>query len=147
MSPDMDGHVEDRIQALLDGELPDAEAAAVKAHCDGCERCGRALTDLRAVRRVLETDRDASLFRPMWPAVRDGLARRSSPRFGVSFGLATSAAAAGVVLGILLGSPREVPRYPSEVSGTYAEGSFLGDDSVPTLDEIYVDSFGEDGDD
>jgi hypothetical protein len=84
----------------------------------------------------------------MWPAVREGLTKRSSPRFDLPFGLAASAAAAaGVVLGLWLGTPNELPSYELETSDSYAEGSLLGDDFVPTLDEIYVYSFGEEGDD
>jgi anti-sigma factor RsiW len=141
-------HVEDKIQAFLDGELSRSAAEAVRAHCDRCEKCGTALADLRAVDRVLAADSDPSPIRPMWPGVREGIARHRSPRFGLPFGLATSAAAvAGVVLGVLLGAPGDLSNYEPETSDAYAEGSVLGDDSVPTLDEIYVYSFGEDGDD
>jgi anti-sigma factor RsiW len=146
MSGETDGHVEDKLEAMLDGELTRAEASAVRAHCTGCKKCGAALGELEMIDGALEMEREPSPLRPMWPAVREALVHPSVPRFGFSFGLVTSAAAvAGVVLGVLLGSLDELPEHPLEAAETYSVGSYLGDDSVPTLDEIYVASFGEDG--
>jgi anti-sigma factor RsiW len=146
MSRDTDVHVEDKIRKLLDGELPPDEAAAVRAHSALCERCGEALADLKAVYGALKADREPELLRPMWPVVKRGLTPRSLPTFNFSFGLATSvAAAAGVVLGVLLGTFHELPRYTPSSGGTRNVESYLGDDSVPTLDEVYISSFEGEG--
>lgn len=45
--------VRDRLHALLDGELPPAEHAAVLAHVGGCAACGGELDDYRAVGSAL----------------------------------------------------------------------------------------------
>jgi hypothetical protein len=100
------------------------------------------------VRAALKAEDVPLPLRSMWPAVREELKRRSSPGFDLSFGLAASAAAvAGVALGLLLGASGDLPDRMLESSNTYAEGSLLGDESVPTLDEVYVYSFDEEGDD
>jgi len=148
MSREREEHVGDKLQAFLDGELSSSESDSVRAHCAVCSECARSLADLEAVRVALEGDDVPSPLRSMWPAVREELERRSSPGFDLSFGLAASAAAvAGVALGLLLGASGDLPDRMLESSNTYAEGSLLGDESVPTLDEVYVYSFEEDGDD
>ena len=148
MIRDKEEHVRDKIQPFLDGELSSSESDAVRAHCAGCAEFARYLADIEAVRGALEADEVPSPLRSMWPAVKSSLDRRSSRGFDLSFGLAASAAAvAGVALGLLLGASGDLPDRMLESPDTDAEGSLLGDYSVPTLDEVYVYSFEENGDD
>jgi hypothetical protein len=46
-------HADDRLSALLDGELTAAEAAEVRAHVDTCAECATELDDVRAARRAV----------------------------------------------------------------------------------------------
>ena len=97
----MNAHVDDRIAAYLDGELPDREAALVSAHIDTCERCAAALREARVVMQVLEGDPAAEPLASMWPEVESRL-RRRLPVFDLPFAAATAAAlAVGVMLGVL----------------------------------------------
>ena len=45
----MNGHVEDRLSAYLDGELGADEREVVEAHLEGCRACERHLDELRSV--------------------------------------------------------------------------------------------------
>jgi anti-sigma factor RsiW len=138
-------HVEERLQAWLDGELDESESAAVKRHVESCGRCAGALSELRALREAIADDAESQPLRPMWPAVRAAAYPVSRTRFGLSFGLATSlAAAAGLVIGISLGSLGETPVVGVETESEYA-ASMLGSDEILSLDEMYVAAFEEDG--
>jgi len=52
--------VRDRLQALLDDELPIGEFAAVRTHLDACVACGAELEDYRAVGRALRGSVDVT---------------------------------------------------------------------------------------
>ena len=43
----------EKLSALVDGDLSERAAAKVRAHADGCESCRRALTDLETMKRGL----------------------------------------------------------------------------------------------
>ncbi len=129
-------HVDESLQAWLDGELDEAEAHTVRRHVEECDRCSRAVEELRAVRSVLGSDADLAPLRPMWPAVKARMVAETRPRFGLSFGFATSAAAvAGLIIGLALGGNGDVSQ---RTAATGDEESVLGDDALATLDEIYV---------
>lgn len=97
----MSEHIEGRLVAYVDGELSTTEARAVEAHAATCERCSKALAEMRSLAHVLESDTDAEPLAPMWNAVGDRLERRV-PVFDAPFAAATAAALAiGMVIGLL----------------------------------------------
>jgi hypothetical protein len=66
----------ERLSAFVDGELPPAEAAAVRAHASGCAACTAALADLRA---LVTNVRALDVPEPpptLWPAIEGALERR-----------------------------------------------------------------------
>jgi anti-sigma factor RsiW len=139
-------HVDDRLQACLDGELAPDEAAAVRAHCESCPRCARAWRDLTEVWEALGVVSAPQPPRAVWPLVQARLSRRPSRFLRISFALgATAAAVGGLMLGVLLGSAHwsAEERWQQE---TWAEvGSLLADGAEPTLDEIYLAAGLEEG--
>ena len=48
-----DGHPAEELTALLDGELSEEEAGAVRAHVDGCTDCAAELRSLAEVRELV----------------------------------------------------------------------------------------------
>ncbi len=108
----------ERLDAWIDGDLDDAEAAAVKAHVDQCESCQaeqqlaetvvaelRALPEFDVPERVLQTVRKKTLstFAERLRAFFDDLVSRPVPAL---------AAAAAVVLIFLVLSPWSRPTEP-----------------------------------
>jgi len=110
-------YIRSRLGRLLDGELPDQEAAAILAHLAECPACSRAAASLEAI--------DARLGEVPLPPVPTGILERTmaqarlevlAPRAGPGWAaiwrswppaarLAASAAmAAACVLGLLAGS-------------------------------------------
>lgn len=137
-----EGHVIDRIQAFLDGELGEDEAGAIDRHVASCGGCSEELERAKAVRGALSADAEASPLRPMWPAVKSRMYRESRPGFSLSFGFATAvAAAAGLVIGISLGSRGMEP----ESDETVYTGSIMGTEEILSLDQVYVTAFEEGG--
>jgi anti-sigma factor RsiW len=136
----MNRHVEDRIQAWLDGELTAAEARSVEAHVESCERCARAADASRRVMRAIDSLEQARPLAPMWPRVERSLHRGPGLRFDPPFAAATAAAlVAGVMLGVLT-----FDRSPAPIAagGGTAEAEWtIG--SSPTLAEIYLDESSE----
>lgn len=52
----MDGlHAGDALSALVDGQLPASDAAAVRAHVATCDACERELDDVRTARRLVRS--------------------------------------------------------------------------------------------
>lgn len=138
----MDRHPDGKkILALLDGELPATEAAAIREHCDACAGCARLLADHSAVRGMLQAREPARPLRPVWPAVRNRLARPGVPLFRPAFTMAATAAALlGVLLGVLVGS---VGTRTVEPRGAYlwsVVSSHTGGDGGTTLQHIYSSS-------
>ena len=141
-------HVDDKLQAWLDGELSENEGEKIRSHVDSCAQCSRALRETEATLEALRKYEDAVPLRPMWPAVRAGMAAAARPRFGLSFGFVTSAAAAaGLIIGIMLGTPGRSSAPTGENGSEYSVESALEDGAVMTLDEMYVSAFSEDGED
>lgn len=139
-------HIDGKLQAWLDGELPRAEGEELERHVEGCARCAEAVEEAKAVLEALRSDADAEPIHSMWPAVRAAIAPAEARRFGFAFGLATSlAAAAGLIIGIALGSSGDLSQSPAAVDSGYSEASLMGDDSLTSLDEIYVSAFEENG--
>jgi anti-sigma factor RsiW len=136
-------HIDDRLQAWLDGELPRAEAEELGRHVEKCARCSQSLEDSKAVVEALRSDRDAEPLRHMWPAVRARIVPSARRRIGFAFGLATSlAAAAGLVIGIMLGASGGT-QPATTASSQYSETSLLGGETLASLDDIYVSAFEE----
>jgi anti-sigma factor RsiW len=87
------GRCADLLSALVDGELPAAEAKAVESHCAACAECGNTLARLRlltattAKMRVAEPPRDFArgvMARVEGNARRRPLASRSPRRWPCS---------------------------------------------------------------
>jgi Putative zinc-finger len=106
------------LSALVDGDLPAAEAQAVRAHGAGCAACTAALADLSAL--VLAA---RALDRPeppptLWPAVAGELERRERPwwmtlrLFGTG-ALAGAAAVSLVALGLASWRAHRTPVFPA----------------------------------
>jgi anti-sigma factor RsiW len=108
----------ERLDAWIDGDLDDAEAAAVKAHVDQCESCQaeqqlaetvvaelRALPEFDVPERVLQTVRKKTLstFAERLRAFFDDLVSRPVPALAV---------VAAVVLVFLVLSPWSRPTEP-----------------------------------
>ena len=96
--------VQARLGAYLDGELPEAEAAAIAAHLKGCAACAASLDRLRAVRAAvrneLATYRAPDTLRMrVRDAVRDAAPAVSTPRTPVWSWLAVAAAVVLAVAG------------------------------------------------
>lgn len=147
-------HVEHRLQACIDGELDPREAAAVRAHCISCPRCGRALAELEVVGRALDgyghaldAARPAAASASLWPLIEARLRRedrwrrttgrpRLRPAFALGAGLAI---AAGLMLGLRLGHAPLPGVTASDAGVAFLEtGSLLDGDGATTLDEVYL---------
>jgi hypothetical protein len=90
------------LSAFADGSLPPARAAVQRAHVEACRQCGRAVEELRAVRRLLASLGTAEALRAFRVVEPSG--QRVRPRMGGAFGAfaGTAAAAAVVVFGVLV---------------------------------------------
>lgn len=104
-------HVEDRIEAMLNGELARDEDRLVRDHCAACVDCRKNLERSLEVRRLLELYPPLVPSVSLWPAVSLRLARERAPlyRFAATMALA-ACAVAGVSLGVYLGQPDASPR-------------------------------------
>ena len=60
-------HVHELIQAYVDGELPAAEAQAVREHCRRCEECAAALREAEVLWSRVEEGAAPELRRSLWP--------------------------------------------------------------------------------
>ncbi|MFO7652812.1 MAG: zf-HC2 domain-containing protein [Candidatus Krumholzibacteriia bacterium] len=112
-------HVRHRLQAYVDGELPESERTAVERHCEGCAGCRAGLAELAALWNRVEAARlpEPTGTPGLWSRVRPGAggdadhgrsagrrpdrAGRRSPR--LHWGFSGAALAAGVALGLLVG--------------------------------------------
>src|SRR6188768_2005683 len=96
----------ERLSAFVDGDLPAAEAAALRAHAATCPPCTKVIVDLRA---MVASARSLDVPEPpptLWPSIAGALDRRE--RFGwlsISnwrpFAVGALAGAVAVVLVIL----------------------------------------------
>ena len=98
-------YVCERLSAWLDGELTEAERAAVAAHLEACSGCRRELAQLSALDAALE-----SLSAPVPPLVAERvLARIGRPR---RRGWRSLALAASLIMVIVLGGTMARDFYP-----------------------------------
>jgi anti-sigma factor RsiW len=125
------GHQAEELTALLDGELGEDEAAAVRSHLERCQRCAQELRSLGAVRDLIRQlpaielpggFYDQPLTRGAGvgaPVVTVGSARRRR--------LALAALSAAAALAVVATLPEErrgpVPPVPSLARGPAPSGS------------------------
>lgn len=149
MSEQRDSHVEDRIQACLDGELSPREEAKIHAHMKNCEACTAIWTESVGVCEILSADHAGDPIRPVWPSVRRRLREERSSRTGIAFRLGASfAAAAGLLIGLYMGSID----LSGGIAGTETDketwsefGSLLGMESDGSLDNLFLSADDEEG--
>lgn len=85
------------LSAYFDDELDPAEAAAVKAHVDGCARCRAELDKMRGLRNALNRTGEAAL--PERRLLQDLMRALSQPESQKSGGLTTGERGPGVTRG------------------------------------------------
>ncbi|HEV7888601.1 MAG TPA: zf-HC2 domain-containing protein [Acidimicrobiales bacterium] len=129
---DAAGHLTDELSALLDGELADHEAVAVRAHLSRCAFC---TSELAAV------DRTRSLVRELPPVDPPGVLRLPAPRTVRRGPLAAVAAAAAAAAAAVLvqWAPADHPVSPKvatlvevhATSGVNQEPTQLAPAAVP----------------
>jgi anti-sigma factor RsiW len=139
MAPGFEGHLGDRLSALLDGELRPDEVAAARAHLAGCATCAAELEAVDAARDVV---RSMPLVEPP-PGFLDGLVPPLPPvvplrrrnRSAVLSAVA-SVAASLVVLAMGAGSVQSLfePSVPGAVDDHVATAAAL-DLGGPSLRE------------
>ena len=138
-------HCEDKIKACIDGELPSAEAEAVRTHCRLCASCARVWAQIEAVHRVLSDVCPIEEPESIWPQVAarlrgTGLRSRRRPLLQPAFALgAAVAVVAGLAAGLVLG-PGRAGSESDDAAGTayLTDGSLLADEVATTLDEVYL---------
>jgi anti-sigma factor RsiW len=81
-------HPHERLNALLDGELPPAEAAALSAHLAACGDCLRTLRELAGLRADIAglESAEAAALAPVWRACRDSGVGRGDHLGGLAKG-------------------------------------------------------------
>ncbi len=126
------------LQEFLDGELPAADAAVVRAHIAGCAPCTAALADLR----VVQSEADAIVSRldldpPLHPPVKAANdARRTGTPSLRLLGLAASAVLVAGTSWVLWRSPAVQPL------GTRDESAPAPVQSVPAREQQEVPAVG-----
>ena len=111
------------LSAEVDGELAELEAAAVRSHLDGCDKCRVRRSELLLLQGAV---RDASVV----PAASDGLktrlwatVRQRRRAFALRLGVGLAAAAAVVVLLLPLVQSKDViPELVGDHLGTTVKG-------------------------
>ena len=108
-------HPAEALSALVDGELPADERAAVAAHVERCPECSE---ELRAVRAVRDALRALPAVEPP-PGFLDrlvaDLARRGTPRRRLALTGTAAVVAAAALLVVLVPSVTGLGRYRPEV--------------------------------
>ncbi len=136
-------HVEDRIQAMLDGELNDREALPVREHCDVCSSCRGALEESLAVREMLSRDASPRMLRPVWPEMANRLSGKGPTGNRRTFALATAVAILlGLSLGLFIGAPSRTAQTESDL-WSHVGSTLTGDSS--TLSSAYIGGFETEG--
>jgi anti-sigma factor RsiW len=131
-------HVRDKIQACLDGELTPAEAAAVRAHCESCDACGRIWHESEAVWRAVAEAPPPPLNRSLWPGVQTRLAPRSPwPRLAFAGG-AVAVALVGLLGGLWFGGALGDGARSTAMPSLLEEGVLLVEGAEPTFDLLYL---------
>ncbi|HEV8255090.1 MAG TPA: anti-sigma factor [Vicinamibacteria bacterium] len=97
----MSPHPTEQLSAYLDGELPDAERAAIEAHLRTCGACTRAVAEMRAIdaaSRTLPLEAPEGYFEALPGRVRSRLQRqRTVPPRRALWAVAAAAVLAAVV--------------------------------------------------
>ena len=127
-------HVSDLIPAYVDGRLDDAEREAVRAHCERCPACARALAESEAVWDMLDSVRAPAPSRSVWAGVAAATAERRVPAWQrLAYGTLSAAALAA---GVLLGAQQYDPDLVASATLTddIITGSLLSGETVWTLD-------------
>jgi hypothetical protein len=114
-----DQHAGDALSALLDGELPAAEAAAVRTHVESCAACAHELGEIRAARRSLRTlpavEPPPGFLESLQPGSTVVPLRRRRRAVAANVAAAAAAAVAAVVL--LGSSPTTAAAVVAEPQG------------------------------
>jgi anti-sigma factor RsiW len=135
----MSNHVENRIQAWLDGELTASEAEAVENHCRICDSCGERWQEQLEIRSMLSAAPLEESVAPMWPVVEKRL--QGSAGFTLPFAFGASAAAVvGIALGVFLGTINETPYENGEQDVWSEVGSTMATESSSGLSGFYLDT-------
>jgi hypothetical protein len=116
----------ERLSALLDGDLPAAEAEALRAHGAACDRCAAALADLGALVSAASGLESAEPPPTLWMSIEGSLARAERPSWLASWsswrpfaaGALVGAAALALALIALPGGrgPRGIDAAPATVA-------------------------------
>ena len=140
----------DRLSALIDGELSDADRRAVTRHLDGCPACAAAHRRLAAAwALVAEAPRVAPRV-DLWPRIEARLSgERPWPFWLGRFGwnpfpaLATLALVAGLILGLRMGDVMvrngRVASAAPDVQAGRLDVEFLADVFPGSLAEVVLD--------
>jgi anti-sigma factor RsiW len=133
---------EEHLSAFLDGELPEAQATAIDAHCRACPACGDALAVLRQVEGLAALLKAEPVADSEWAATwaslagRIGAAPRASRRAGLWAAVVRArrvwvpaAAAAVLALAVGLATYRPNPARP-QAHAPAAEPEPVGADCI-----------------
>ncbi len=142
-------HVDEQLQAYLDGRLSAAQTQHVRDHCRTCVRCARARAEVEAVYRALEEDRPRGDEPSLWPQIQVRLHRERAAAAAMrrpAFVLGAAAAVViGVAAGLLVGSSTARGPTDSSRAATFAGGSLLTDEAGTTLDDVYLGAMYDEG--
>jgi anti-sigma factor RsiW len=75
---EMNAHLEEKLSALLDGELDGAELVAAESHLMECGRCQAELEELRGIKRLAGALEDRPPARDLWVGIAARL-RETNP--------------------------------------------------------------------
>jgi len=145
------GHLGDALSALLDGELPAAQAEGARDHLAVCPDCTRELAAVDQARTWVRTlppvDPPFGFYERMLldrqPVLRGALGDRATLRRRAGVAAFGAAAAAVTVLGIGSPSPRPVSPSVPRLVEAHATSASVGADLLSKLAPVGVPvSFG-----
>ncbi len=76
----------ERLSEYLDGELPEAERAALESHLRGCGDCSSLLTELRQVLAQARTLEDRGPAQDLWPGISARIGAAPASRDTIDLG-------------------------------------------------------------
>jgi len=106
----MDGHLGEKLSALVDGEVAGPELAAAEAHLTACAECRSAYDALLGIKRHAGALDDRPPERDLWPGVAARLSREADVvplaprRRRLAFSIPQLAAAALVLMSVSAGA-------------------------------------------
>ena len=147
-------HVEDRLVAFIDGELPADEAQQIAAHLETCARCREACSELRAVAVALEQTLTIVPAPDDWATIEAALPEHRAagvadhpthqrPRFSLPSSWARPVFALAATLVIVLGgylayqftqrtvSPLAIVRIDGTARAPVAHNTWMETDATP----------------